>query len=161
MSFADRMRAILDETDLVDSQEIAEKLLADMDDDDRAEAFAEVAVTIVSVFISRDRMHTERPDREPASTGKSKMAGAVREWWGAELRKRYQGGPDESLMLGDFSEENHLYAAQDRREHAAATIARAEWHERCAKEMHARKVKHFRLLPKTVLAELIEARRPE
>lgn len=59
-----RIRTLLAATDLADPEEIAGKLLAEMDVPARAEAFGEVAPSVVSWTITRDRM---RLTREPSS----------------------------------------------------------------------------------------------
>lgn len=157
MSVFDRIRALLNDTDLSEPADVAGKLLADMGREERADAFAEVAEMVVSVFMTRDRMHPgERPQAgRPAQTRAQRVAG----WWKVELRKRYRGA-EGWLMLGEFSADDHTFAAGERRSRAAAILAVADWHERCAEAMRAAEADHFEDLPAEVLVDLISARRP-
>lgn len=160
------IRHVLDSTDLSDPTEVARQLLAGMDVPTRALAFEEVAETVVSVFMTRDR-NSGGCDGSPSgsqsgngSRSTKSRADRIRQWWRAELRKRYRGA-DEWLMLGQFSSADHEYAAQERRDRAAAITSRAEWHEMCAKAMSDHGADEFGDLPDAVLEDLLSKRRPE
>lgn len=166
------IRHLLDTTNLSDPREVAQKLLADMDTATRALAFEQVAETVVSVFITRDRNRsasaedgaaddslTDSPQGQGSRSAKTR-ADRIRQWWRAELRKRYRGA-EEWLMLGEFSPVDHEYAAQERRDRAAAITARADWHESCAKAMRDHDADRFDDLPDAVLEDLLAKRRPE
>lgn len=151
---------LLDTTDLTDPGEIAAKLLADMDLNQRAQAFEQVAEMAVSVYLTRDRMSSATAAPAPGGRPSRSKARMVADWWKTELRKRYRGA-EGWLMLGEFSADDHVFAAAERHQRAAAISANAGWHERCAEAMRAAGVDRFDDLPADVLADLIASRRPE
>lgn len=174
------IRVVLDSTDLSDPSDVAQCLLAGMDTATRALAFEQVAEMVVSHHMTLDR-HRRQPaegkvDTEPsahpgpphiatvvqpqAARSVSSRADRIRQWWRAELRKRYRGA-EEWLLLGEFSPVDHEYAAHERRDRAAAITAYADWHEMCAKAMRDHGADRFGDLPDAVLEDLLAKRRPE
>jgi hypothetical protein len=104
------------------------------------EVLAEALTPYVHQVIQHNRSlpadHTQRESQSQVVGGNpSSKVAAIRDWSRAQLRQRYHVGRGEWKFLGDFTFEDCMFAAQERREMAARNAAKAELFEALAERM--------------------------
>lgn len=169
MMIDDRIRHILDSTDLTDPREIAAKVDAEATALEKEEAWPTMLADHVRLVMgghlgrygrlgSPDRTKvTSIPSDGPPGPGTPLLTRAdrIRE---AALRQRLHAGPGVWAMLGDFTIGNHEFAAAERETMAAGNLAAARWFEECARAQREHGADRFRDLPAEVLTTLLAGR---
>ncbi|OKI16542.1 hypothetical protein [Streptomyces sp. CB03911] len=170
------VREVLGGTTMTDPTQIAREVDRRISEDDCRDALRQALRGYVREEITRMRRHhdVEEPVAQatlvsnvtPMASGgaggpsapvrtvkpvrSAKVAG-IREWWSSKLLEPYHVGEKVYRRLGDCSFEDLLFAAAERREHAARNAARAEWFEQLAETVRAAGVSRVRDLSTDVL----------
>lgn len=109
---------------------------------------AEALAPYVREQIQHSRSVATAMQEAPGPSRSSKVA-AIRSWSRKQLRERYHVGAGEWKFLGDFTYEDLVFAANERRDHAARNLAKAAQFDQLAELVQARGV--------ATVAELAEA----
>lgn len=147
LNLRQRVREMLESTGEADPGVIAQKILADLNDDEIRAALEETLRAYVRM-IMRDMRMVETP----SANASSKQAG-IREL--AADRLRFHIGNAEWRMLEEMTYENLIFAAKERRDIAQKNISQAARLENWAKAIKQAKVSTFGELPLDVQARLL------
>ena len=153
------VRAVIDETDLTDPGDIADKV---------AEQIPAKALRVVVTALLRDYVrvtfHSYPPLRQAAVLPGTKAKGApakvsakvsaIRQAAPGWLLRRVYVGDSAYLMLAECGYDQLLYLATSRRAKAAQTAAAADWYERAADAVKRANVSTLGQLPTAALDAL-------
>jgi hypothetical protein len=120
--------------------ELAAEVAAQIPARKMREILAEALTPYVHQVIQQHRSlavdHSQRDTHQGAVGGSpSSKVAAIRDWSRVQLQQRYHVGNRKWKFLGDFTFEDCMFAAQERREQAARNAAKAELFEALAERM--------------------------
>lgn len=156
----DVVRGVLHETDLTDPGDVAGAVLVRIPARKSREALSQALRQYVRVVIGQTRMdHPAEPDTAGPSKPRYhswKVAGIRDYWddWQRQLRQRMHGA-GEWKMLGDFTYEDLIAAAAERRALAERNAAAADQFQRWADLLIEYDVTRFGDLPADVQASAL------
>lgn len=148
------IRSIIDGTDLASPAEIAAKVAENIPDNLLREVVAQLLPELVRVELTRVRMVT--PPNQSARSAKVTAIRRAAEGWRRALRDRIHVGRGEWRLLADCSAEHLRFAAQERQQQAAQSLAAADRYAAIADACEQHKVTRTADLPEPVLAALLD-----
>ena len=129
MNLNQTIQSVLDDYDETDPHALADLAWGRIEEYDRDRIARFLMSQYVMTFIARTRSGPQ-----PASVPSKKVA-AIREAHEAWLRERISVAPGVYKMMGDCTAADLRYAAEKRRELAAANMVRAEQYDALADDM--------------------------
>jgi len=142
-------------TQLTDPAQIAEEVLAQINEVDHKVALQQALRTMVRIEITR-RRDLSLPTINPKITGKARSA-AVRAAWVQRIDALERNAAGEWAHLGDFTRADLLAAAEFRRALAAQDLAKAEQYEQLAALMGRSNAKTLRSVSVRDLSAILVA----
>lgn len=140
--------AVLDASETTDPTTLAREIAAKVPARSLRAYLAEALAPYVREQIQHARSAANAARETPGPSRSSKVA-AIRSWSRKQLRERYHVGYGVWKFLGDFTYEDLVFAASERRQHAARNMAKAAQFDQLAELVRARGV--------ATVAELAEA----
>lgn len=139
------IRAILADSDEADPGVIADLAFEVIDPDDMAAALRQSLRQFVRQIITEQRAHASVPPKVHPHARSWKVQGIREQWTRALAQRVFTGGGWK--LLRDCTRDDLLFAASERRENAARSIAVAEQYESFAEQLKRRKVMTVGELP--------------
>lgn len=162
LDLAALVRAVINETDLTDPYDIGQKVAEQVPSKQLRPALAVAVSYMARTQFGRDRGRALAPVASAANPTRSAKVAAFREnaeAWRKALHIRIHIGDGNRLLLADCSYDHLMFAAGERRQHAAQNIAAAEVYESLADQLRRLKVTRVADLPDAVLRPaLVEGR---
>lgn len=144
----------LDVSDITDFRVISAELAKAIPARHLRAALAEALVRYVATVNQQRRSANPLLDGGAARPTRSAKVAGIAAWHQRMLRDLVHVGHSVNKRLGDCTYEDLMFAAEERREIARQTVAKADRYEWLAKQLHANNVDRVAELPPDVFAEM-------
>lgn len=150
------IRELLATTELTDPAEVAEAALAEMSEEDKAEALRPLMREAArqAMGAQRSGRASDAPVQIERTPLKSRKLASARTFAARFLSHRFYAGEAGWKLLADATSTDLVAAAQERRSLAEANAREADWYEKLSKALETHQATTLSELPAEVLTEL-------
>lgn len=151
------VHSVLEQTDLASPEEVAAAVARGVPAKRVRAVLVEALTAYVRTTMQQRRAHNPiLADEQRTQSARSSKVAAIRDSWASALRDRVHVS-DGWKLLGECTFEDLMFAAAERREHAARNLAKADQFEALASRLESAGVETVADLPESALDVLESA----